>query len=513
LARFLGLDWDNNQLHLVAVSTGRGGVHVERAVVWQEDFSPAPGRAEAVGQRLREHLRTAGIAPAPVLIGLGRERVILKEIRYPAVPASEEPAVVRFQAAKELTETGEGMVIDYAPRGLSTPGGEKCAFAFAVRRDVTLFLQAACRAAGLKLLAITARGFGVAACLKRSAATPAETVEAVLTVAGTWTDFSVVRGETLLFSRSLPSDGNLLLEVRRNLAVYNGQAAAADKAQALYVAGSEAPGLLDDLRRTLGIAVHPLDPFARDERLQPTGERGGYTGAVGLTAAWAAHRKLPANFIQPKEPVKQSDPETRKAIQVAALAGFILLGVIVICWMLLNNRRAELDNLLAQESHYDAQLRNLEPDAKHILALREWTNDSVSWLDELYEVTARFDYREGFRLTSFKGDIKPPPLAVFGKPKPKEKYIGQLVLSGEVPASEDRLVDHLKEALKDATHSSDLKSHGNPTGNVAAKKNTKTFTLNVGVVPQPSVGYVNRFDPPARTGRQPDAIPALDGFE
>src|SRR5205807_10552460 len=111
LARCLALDWDTRQLHLVAATTGRGTVHVERAGIWQDDFSPAPARAEAVGQRLREYLRTAGIAAAPVLACVGRDRVILKELRHPSVPASEEAALVRFQASKELTDGAESMVI------------------------------------------------------------------------------------------------------------------------------------------------------------------------------------------------------------------------------------------------------------------------------------------------------------------------------------------------------------------------------------------------------------------
>ena len=42
--------------------------------------------------------------------------MILKEIRYPAVSASEEPAIVRFQTTKELTTPAEEVAIDYLPR-------------------------------------------------------------------------------------------------------------------------------------------------------------------------------------------------------------------------------------------------------------------------------------------------------------------------------------------------------------------------------------------------------------
>jgi Tfp pilus assembly PilM family ATPase len=519
LARFLGIDWDNNQLHVVAVSTGRGGVRVERAVALQDDFSPAPGRAEAVGQRLREHLRTAGIAAAPALVALGRDRVILKEIRYPAVPPAEEPAIVRFQAAKELTESGDNVVIDYAPRGNGGSGGDKTAFAFAVRRDVPLFLQAVCRAAGLKLLAVAPRGYGVAAALKRAApaAGAPEAAQAVLTVGGAWADFSVVRGDTLLFSRSLPADGNLAAEARRNLALYNGQAPAADKAQAVHVAAGDSPRLLDELRQALTVPVHALDPLARDEGSQPQGERGGYTAAVGLTAAWVASRKLPVNFIQPKEPVKQSDPETKRAVQVGALVGVIALGLVVICWMILSNREQELANLHAHDAELTAQLSNLAPDAKHIQALKDWTATNVSWLDVLYDVTGKFPWREGFRLTEFQGGEKPQAQAVFAKTKVKDQYAGRMVLSGEVPVSDERLVDSLKTQLSDANHRPGQLSLNADTSSQASKtkKDRKLFGLPVDVVSQPSVRYTTRFTAPAppKTPRQPSAFRGFDEDE
>ena len=46
----------------------------------------------------------------------GRDRVIVKEVRYPAVPEHEEPAVVRFQAIKEITDPPEEVTIDFTPR-------------------------------------------------------------------------------------------------------------------------------------------------------------------------------------------------------------------------------------------------------------------------------------------------------------------------------------------------------------------------------------------------------------
>src|SRR5204863_7470691 len=130
---------------------------------------PASGHPEALGRRLREHLKGAGIGAAPVLACVGRDRVILKDLRFPQVPPSEEAAVVRFQASKEISEAAEDVVIDYTTVGEPGPSGERRAFALVVRRSVVAAYQALCKAAGLKLVGLVPRSFGIAACLQRVA--------------------------------------------------------------------------------------------------------------------------------------------------------------------------------------------------------------------------------------------------------------------------------------------------------------------------------------------------------
>src|SRR5215213_403736 len=105
------MDWDQNHIYVVAAEVRGTAVKVQRALSWQEDQPPNASNAEDVGRRLREKLDEARIGTAPLIACVGRDKLILKDIRFPTGPDVEEPAVVRFQTVKELTDAPEDVVI------------------------------------------------------------------------------------------------------------------------------------------------------------------------------------------------------------------------------------------------------------------------------------------------------------------------------------------------------------------------------------------------------------------
>src|SRR5262249_4554619 len=179
------------------------------------------------------------------LLRLARDRLILKDVRYPQATPAEEPNLVRFQASKELTDAAEEVVIDYFPVAGASGNGERRALAFVARRRLLRTYQDLCRAAGLKLAGVTPRPFGIAASVPRvspglalgwappggagatgvsadlpqvkRAGAEGGTAVAVLTVTTAWAEFCVVRDGTLLFTRALTPGDGLIGEIRRNL--------------------------------------------------------------------------------------------------------------------------------------------------------------------------------------------------------------------------------------------------------------------------------------------------------
>ena len=160
MSKFIAIDLAPDGIFVVA-GTARGGqARIERALSWTDADGEAPpvlgpDTARRIGEQLREKLKSAGIAGAPALVSVGRGRVILKELRYPAVPPAEEPALVKFQAMKELSDSPDEVVLDYAPLAERCyTSGERRSMAVVIRKELYAAIQQMCAAANLRLVAV-----------------------------------------------------------------------------------------------------------------------------------------------------------------------------------------------------------------------------------------------------------------------------------------------------------------------------------------------------------------------
>lgn len=431
MARFLALDWDAGHVHLLAASVAKGSLKLERALAWPEADPPTAGNGEAFGQRVRDRLKDAKVAAAPLLVAVGRDKLILKEVRYPAVPPHEEPGVVRFQAVKELTDAPDDVVIDYQTADMPEPNGERKALAVALRKEAVAAYQAVARGLGVKLSAATPRAFGTVACLLRTANPAPEpgTAFAVLTVGAKGGEFAVARGENLAFARpvagpALASDAALLGEVRRNLAVYAGQASLYP-VRALYVAEAGGTlGVADRLRDTLAVPVYRFDPLAGLPNLAAELAPGAFAGAAGLLHLQARGRALPVNFVSPREPRAAADPNKRTKLIAVAAAMAVLLGLGGLGYSRVAAVNAEIAELRKTKTEIDAELLARDADDRRLKALDEWLHNQVVVLDELYELAAVVRDTSEMRVTSFAVN----PINAVGR----KKYPARIELKGLV---------------------------------------------------------------------------------
>jgi hypothetical protein len=482
-------------MHVVAATVRGGAVRIEKAQVWEAEQTPNPAEAEALGKWLRERLKEAGISAAPVLACLGRDRLILKDLRFPAVPDAEEPAIVRFQAVKELTEPPDEVVIDYARVGHGN--GERRALAPIAHKIMVEAYQSLCKGAGLKLVGLTPRAFGISACLSRllgsSALTPApepaDAAVAVVTLAEGWSEFAVVRDGLPQFIRAMEPGTTLAGEVRRNLAVYAGQSPA-QPIGAVYVAGgSEHGSLRERLRDMLEVPVYAFDPFAGMERPDlPLAGRGGFAGAVGLLHAKATGEPLPINFLKPRQPKPPRDPNQRKLVLGGALAAAALIAVVVFCYMQLSALDRQVSAQAVKNADLDRQLSVLEEDSKKFKALHDWDRKGVVLLDELYDVTERFPDPRTIQLTRFSASQIDDP---------KSKHAVRMTLEGII-SGDTKLANKLLDGLGQDSHRRVGAMKTDPNTGVDRFNFREKFTSNVDAEKPPPDNYTARLPDPVR---------------
>jgi hypothetical protein len=503
LSRYLALDAEQGKIYLASATTKGSAIKLEKAIVLSElpgssssargptakpdkPGSPSdagmlsPTNAAELGKRLKEAMSEAGIAPGPVLVTVGRERVVLKEIRYPAsVSPQEEPNVIRFQVSKELAESGESVVIDYFAHPVPEPDGQRRALAFALRKDVLSAFRILCAAAGLKMIGVTPRPFGVAASLMRAikdgAVTPPDSPNAplgVLARGDKWGELVIVRGGQVSFTRSLTSmavnsETAMLGEIRRNLAVFAGQSAQ-QAVQGLYVAEGEMPGGWTGRLQTVVTApVQAFDPIAGAEtEIQPE-HRGSFAGLVGLIALRARSGELPVNFLEPREPRRAANPNKRLLVLVGAAAAALLIGVMVIGFLQVSQKAAAAQTLRNQKQELESEIAAHADTMKRAGIIKEWETKGVCWLDELYDLTAVFPDPVGAaEIVKFSG------YGLENQSKnAAKKYAAAMQL--EVNTEDPKKAEALNQSIHDSFRETDATQTKGSTGERNSRRNLK----------------------------------------
>jgi hypothetical protein len=451
LARYLAIDWDQGQLHIVEANVKGSTVRVQRAVVFQEERAPNPADTETLGGLLRDRLREAKIAPAPVLLCVGRDRLILKEVRYPEVPLEEEPAVVRFQAIKELSDNPEDVVIDYL-RLRTREGEERRAACLVLRREMVQAYQQICKAAGLSLVGLVPRPVGIAASLGRVMGTtvvtpapePPDAFVAVVVLGERWAEMQIVRSGQLVMTRVLTPGPGMAGEIRRNLAIHNGHHPD-NPVYALYLAGRGS----GELRERLGdlledTPVYSFDPFLGTEVADlPAAGRGSFAGAMGLLHA-QAHADLVINFLKPRQPQPKRTRPSRRLVMAGAMAVLLLAGFGVYASGEMIRLSAQVEEDKARLEGVKGRLTKTEENLKTLTALDDWEN--VVWLDELYDLAVRIPDVNALRVISFHAE----PLGGSGKARTAAAVVtikGKLLDPVNPRKALDSLVDRIKQEV------------------------------------------------------------------
>jgi hypothetical protein len=412
LSRIVAIDLEPNGAYITSGTNRKGQIVVERAVALPiEENLTIPAQAEAAGKKLRDILKQAGISPGPTIILVGRDKLIPKEVKYPNVPAADEPAVIRFQAAKDISDNIDDLILDYLPMG-NTPEGGKKATVFFLKKEFVKTAQTICNTAGLKLISITPRSYAVAEGYKAALATGVEPPDSpedavgILYPTGNGGEFIVVRDKQVLFSRpvsdaAMRSENSLISELKRNIAVVGAQIPGG--IAALYIAESEAPGASwsGRLREGLPLPVRTFNPLATSPvaNAVPGKYTGQFAPSAGAIQFASAKGPYPINFVTPRQP-KAEPSKGRSLLMLGILAALLLFGAMALTGYLLNESAdKDIAKLEAEKKDQESEQLIALQSSKRADFAKEFNEHRIRLHDELYDWTEMAPDVENFRLS------------------------------------------------------------------------------------------------------------------
>lgn len=529
MSRYLAIDADAGGLFVAAATVRSGGVQLEQALAVLDESASQLTAANAIhlGTKLKSLLKEAGIAPAPVLICFGRDRVIVKDVKFPPVAASEEAAVVRFQAQKDLADSPDDVVMDY----FTTPGAtgevQRRATVVFVRKQLFAAAQEFCVAAGLKLAAVSARPFASLAGARRAISTGAtqppednHSPVAVLSLWGTGGEFAVGHGSQTLFSRtispmSLGAESALLGEIKRSLASFNGQTPGRP-VQALYLAEGDAGGAswIGRMQSGLGLPVHAIDPLAGSKVAEsvPPELHGRFLGPVGLLATKTSGEALNINFQAPRAPRSAPNKNKRRLVWAGAIAAILLAAAGGFLYLQLIASEKEGMRLAQEKTELEDKAKGQSLENKRVDAAQKYVAREVPWIDIYYDLNDQFPTVDKLRLLDFNGTIIEPVPVKAGQPvkapaplpagvavksgvKPGEKPIAKITLM--ILSEDATLPAKLNDTLnKESGFGNSRMTQGGLAGGGGAGSKVQQYTINAEIYPRKPEDFRRKLAPP-----------------
>lgn len=332
----VGVDIGSTAVRVAEVAAGDIPVLVRAAQV-----PVAPGAVEAgeirdpgpVAEALREALGKAGVKTKQVFLGVGNQRVVVREVALPWLPEKEQRDALAFQVQEFIPMAADDAVLDFDPLGEMDQGGRRMQriLLVAAHKGMVNALVGAAQTAKLEPQGIDLAPFAVVRAVGSGdealdLETPGD--EAVIDVGAHVTSICVHDRGTSRFVRMLPSGGRDI-----TLAVAGGLGVADDVAERLKRGDLSEPA--EDELEPAGAGATaeaggsaPEAPDAPGVPEAPTVEAAPPTGAAGddleradrfADLAERPRAQTPRSAERPESP----DPEKVRDLALARAGSFV----------------------------------------------------------------------------------------------------------------------------------------------------------------------------------------------
>jgi hypothetical protein len=234
----------------------------------------------------------------------------------------------------------------------------------------------------------------------------------------------------------------------------------------------------------LQVPVQAFDPLAGVDSHTPPDARGHFAALTGLIALKARGR-LPVDLAAPREPVAPQMSAKRKLAAVGAVVALVVIGGLGFGYVRLMGKQAQFAKLVKEKVDLDQEMKKYEEDDKRIKAFKEWDGTRIDWLDEMYDLAARFPDIDRARLEQLRAE----PLAV--QKGSKQKYVARIYL--KVQTNDDKLMNNLQSAMTADKKYHNLKKDIKATTGGFRGGFRQTYELRADIERRPASDYVRKL--------------------
>tara|TARA_Y100001934_G_scaffold98656_1_gene121479 strand:+ start:15541 stop:17181 length:1641 start_codon:yes stop_codon:yes gene_type:complete len=425
---------ESDNLRIVEAAAKGNDATVKRVVRGQLDI-PIDGElpsAESLGNAIRQTLKELKVKPGPVVMGIPRGQVILRNLVLPALPDLNELAqMLHFQIGRELPFPMTEAVIDFKIlhelEELAKPEAEEEAdsvkklevlVATARRESIDYYHQVA-ESAGIKLIGLGWLPYSIARCAEIAKITERAHNVAIISLRPSEVGIDIVGHDALLFSRDIavnlvgdappestqcPDEyaGTVAIEVVRSLHGFTGMEHG-EPIRKIVVAGETdcEQKVVDRLAKEFGVETILFDPKRLDIPDDSAKAACGAMSAIGLAEGAACSEGLRFDFLNPKKPRPPRDLGKIKLI--SGITGVILLIALLfgIRSSLVNKRLKVYDDLTAESAKIEKHNKIFRQMKLQAATLKKWERAGRDWLDDYAHVSAALPPAKDVYVSSF----------------------------------------------------------------------------------------------------------------
>jgi len=495
MARLCFIDWDHKRLTALVAECGRNKAKILESWTEETDLSPNPVMAEELGQFLKNRLKEKKLVVTGIVALVGRDRLVVRDQKFPAVTPSEEPGLVRLLTTKEVLDDANDVIIDYQPWVSQDNKAEKRALVYVLRREMMSTYENLAKGAGVKLVGLCPRAMGLAAALPQGQGT-----RGLVAVGHSWRQLLVVQDGAVELDRGLALGDTMAQEARRGFAVFG--TIGGTQPGRIFAAGA-AHQEMDRLGETLEIAVEELTDL---QGVTGTGPgAASLVALVGMAQAWSRERPG-VDFVHPRMPKNEiSDSRKRLFLYGGAAAALLLMGGVAFWWHT-GKKDSDISRMKADVDKLKLENQRFVEDEKRLKELAAW--DTANWLEELVDLACRVTDTKKMLITEV---VATPQLQVAGQSSP---YTGRLTIKGILPdgTGDENELERLDKDLRTA----------GPEGYYLTKlrRTGKTFDFEILVKTRSPSDYVMTPPPPPKkkelkegeNNKQKSEVPGKDGM-